>query len=349
MLKRFAMVAGCLVAMGSADAASRPSTVAEILEDRGDALIKLMASQGGGQGIIETADVFSGESCVKIIPMQLFERRLAGWNYRIVENPRVGEYRYIRFAWKAPGARGIMLQMHDDKDWNLRLTAGIDEQQWGTKFVAAAPPTKWTIVTRDLFAEFGERNITGLALTVFGQAPGYFDHIYLGRSIEELDGIDATNPDGTAVQLKPEELEQLWAGLAIEDASKSYRAFWKLVADPAQSVPFLRKRLLWPRSPEAAAQVKKWIVELEAAEFQVRENAYANLLAHLESALGQLKEAVQNAPPESQMRMERLLKIATAPRALGKMNRSQLASRILKTINNAESKALLEELAKASP
>src|SRR5215212_1989808 len=143
-------------------AASRPSTVAEILEDNGQALIPKLLDESGGRTTIDTTDFFSGTSCIKLMPMQLQQRNIPGWGYRIVEKPKVGEYRFIRFAWKAPGAKGVMLQMHDQKDWNLRLTAGVDEPQWGTKFVAPQPPTKWTLVTRDLFAEFGEHTITGL-------------------------------------------------------------------------------------------------------------------------------------------------------------------------------------------
>src|SRR5205823_5479212 len=121
-----------------------------------------------------------------------FQRNLPGWNYRITQRPKAGEYRFLRFAWKADGARGIMLQLHDEKDWNIRFTAGVDAYNWGTKFVAATPPPQWTVVTRDLFQEFGERTIKGIALTVFDGKAGYFDHIYFARTIEDLDRIDTT-------------------------------------------------------------------------------------------------------------------------------------------------------------
>src|SRR5205085_656395 len=104
---------------------------------------------------------------------------------------------------------------------------------------------KWTVITRDLFADFGQRTIQGMALTVFGTQPGYFDHIYFGRNIEELDAIDATGlSDGSAPVLKPEDLDRLWGQLGGEDAPKSYLAFWTLVAAPEQSVPFLKEHLL---------------------------------------------------------------------------------------------------------
>jgi hypothetical protein len=240
-----------------------------------------------------------------------------------------------------------MLQMHDLKDWNLRLTAGIDEPQWGTKFVAPTPPQKWTIVTRDLFADFGERTITGIALTVFGQQPGHFDHIYFARSIEELDGIDATISSDTPPQLKPEDLDRLWSNLASDDAAKTYAAVWNLAASPAQSVPFLRKTLLWPRSPEARDLIDRWIIELEADEFRVRDKAFQNLEQHVEAAVEQLKKNLPDAPPESQIRIQELLKLAYS----GGQNslRTQQAMRLLKHLRTPEATAVLEELSKIAP
>jgi hypothetical protein len=340
--QRFLSIVLCL-GTGSALGASRPSTVAELLEDGGENLIRQMLSQQGGVGGIEFADVYSGQSAVKITPMQLYQRELAGWAYKIVEKPKVGEYRFIRFAWKAPGATGIMLQMHDEKDWNLRLTAGVDEPNWGSKFVATKPPEKWTVVTRDLFADFKERKIQGIALTVFGQQPGYFDHIYFGRNIEELDAIDATGLSAAPL-LKPEDLERLWGQLVGDDAPKAYLAFWTLVAAPQQAVPFLRQQLLGTDSPETKAQIKKWIAQLESDQFLVRDQAFRSLQQHLEAAIDLLKAEVKDAPPESQMRIEELLKSASAS---DKPNRSQQARKVLKNIDTAEAKAVLKELGEA--
>jgi hypothetical protein len=347
MVKGLSLLLVCLIVCASAHAASRPSTVAEILEDDGATLITKLQDESGGRSIADSTDLFSGRSSLRVMPMQLQQRVIPNWRYRITEHPKIGEYRFIRFAWKAPGAKGVMLQMHDIKDWNLRLTAGIDEPKWGTKFVAPVPPQKWTVVTRDLFADFGERTITGIALTVFGQQPGYFDHIYLARTIEELDAIDATAYSEAPPQLKPEDLERLWGDLASDDASKTYAAYWKLAAAPAQSVSFLRKTLLWPRSPEAKGLIERWIIELEADEFRVRDNAFRNLEQHVEAAVDQLKMALPTAMPESQMRIEELLKFAS----LGGKDtvRAQQARRLLKQMRMPEASAVLDELSKEHP
>jgi hypothetical protein len=78
---------------------------------------------------------------------------------------------------------------------------------------------------------------------------------------------------------------------------EAYKAMWMLVSVRQQSVPFLRQNLFWSKSPEGMEQVRKWIVELEADRFLVRERAYINLQQHLEDAVGQLKEAIPQARP----------------------------------------------------
>jgi hypothetical protein len=240
-----------------------------------------------------------------------------------------------------------MLQMHDEKDWRVRLTAGIDQYNWGTKFVAAKPPTKWTVVTCDLFKEFGgqERTIEGIALTVFGGQAGFFDHIYLGRTVEDLDRIDATGLRGAAPKLNDEALARLWRELNDEDASKAYLAFWTLANRADQSVPFITKALAWPRSAEAAAQVKKWIRQLDADGFEDREGAMRELADHMEAAVGPLKDELEMAAsPEVRRRIEQLLasvkdKPATATRA-------ETAVRLLRYADTAEARQWLAEFAK---
>jgi len=108
-------------------------------------------------------------------------------------------------------------------------------------------------------------------------------------------------------------------------------------------VPFLRQNLLWSKSPQGMEQIRKWIVELEADQFLVRERAFINLQQHLEDAGGQLKEALPQAAPESQARIEKLLKIA-GERA-GKSARRENALRVLKNIDTPQAKALLKDLA----
>jgi len=109
-------------------------------------------------------------------------------------------------------------------------------------------------------------------------------------------------------------------------------------------VPFLRENLLWSSSPQAKAQIKKWIFELESDQFLVRDQAFRSLQQHLEAAADQLKSQLPQAPPESQMRIEELLKSSNAG---CKPSRAQQAQKVLKNIGTAEAKAVLKELAEA--
>src|SRR3954470_5205422 len=96
-----------------ASVANRRPAVAALLEDNADALLPLLTNPTGdpGEGHVERVTVFSGRSAVRIVPLQRFHPHVPGWNYRIVEKPAAaGEYRYVRWAWKADGCAGTMVQ-----------------------------------------------------------------------------------------------------------------------------------------------------------------------------------------------------------------------------------------------
>jgi hypothetical protein len=50
-----------------------------------------------------------------------------------------------------------------------------------------------TLVTRDLYADFGEFTFTGLALSAIDGQGAVFDHIYLGRTVDDLDTVKPGN------------------------------------------------------------------------------------------------------------------------------------------------------------
>lgn len=303
--------------LSTASAQPKKNAVVELLEDDGEVLIKQFTNPGGEGGVasVEKDIIYSGKSGIKIIPLQRYHPSLAGWAYRIVANPKPGEYRYLRLAWKGSGCSGIMVQFAHANMWELRYTAGINQYGWATKFVSDKAPTDWTVVTCDMYKDFGERTITGMALTVFGGQAGYFDHIYLGRTIEDLDRIDATGlSKGKPVELTNAEMNLHWKELGGTDAPKAYLAFWSLVAASKRAVPFLEKQLLASKGKVDAKQLQKWIDELDHAKFSVREHASRNLSHHLEEAAPLLENQLKQPPSlEVQLRIEKLLAMRKGP------------------------------------
>lgn len=312
---------------------AKPAAVVELFEDDADQLLKLLTNPGDGpgNGEAETKEVFSGKQSLKITQYQRFHRKLPGWNHAIRAKPAPGEYRFLRFAWKTGGSDSLMLQLHDVLDWNIRYTAGPNPHGWATRFLADKAPDAWTLMTIDLFKDFGERNLTGIAFTINGGA-GYFDHVYLGRTIDDLDRIDASGLAGKQLRLEAPQLERLWLELIADDAAKKYRAYWTLVAGGPDSEAFLRAKLTPPKTsgPESK-QILDWIAKLDADNFAVREKAMAELKKRLQAAVPLLEDALAGSPSEEmRRRLESMLSSRPGDDA-NRLRRAQ-ALRVLEAI-----------------
>lgn len=331
--------------------------VAELLEDNGDDLLPKLTNPTGcpGEGHIEKEAPFSGTSCLRIVPMQRYEPRIPGWEFLIREAPKAGEFRYLRFAWKCRGSTGIMLQMHDLTDWHIRYTAGANKHGWMTQFVAEKPPEGWTVVTVDLFKDFGERTIRGLALTCFDGEAGYFDHIYLGRSLAELDRIDASGlADAPPRDWTVAELEEKWQEASSTDAADAYRGFWTLVHAKG-SPQFLAGKLKSIQEKVGAATLKKWLAELDHDDFATREKASANLADSLDTAADLLEaELARTTSVEVEFRLKNILSKRPAPSAgpaagngsLSPLGPVEKAFRILEFTRAPAAKEVLTELSR---
>jgi hypothetical protein len=160
----------------------------ELFSDDVELLIAQLGD-GGGRLTAETNDRYSGKAAARVTPDQKHSGSVPGWNYRIAEFPQPGEYRYIRFAWKKLGGKRMLLQICDGGNWGRRYEAG-EKQDWQPAIhLTDDLPVEWTVVTRDLFKDFGPIRINGIALSPRDGEAGLFDHILLGRTIEDLDKI----------------------------------------------------------------------------------------------------------------------------------------------------------------
>lgn len=166
---------------------------------------------------------FSGTHSLRVVGGSAENGRLTGLDTWIAEQPRNGQYRFLVFAWKKEGGNRILLQLaHEGRfaehiaqlfqpgerpgrkrigpfdpkrqleDRGLRYgfsyDAGTEPPQTNAPLrLDAKIPDKWVLMTRDLFADFGPINLTGLALGCPDGNAAFFDHIYLARTPQDVE------------------------------------------------------------------------------------------------------------------------------------------------------------------
>jgi putative membrane-bound dehydrogenase-like protein len=154
-----------------------------ILVDENLELIEAL-NEGSGKAEFIRADKHFGQVSLRVTPPQRFSPLIKGWKFRVRKNPKPGEYRYLRFAWKSADAHGVMLELAADGRWPpverpvRRYHAGRNTTGWQSVEISPSPPREWTVVTRDLWKDFGDFTLTGIAPTTMG-GDTLFDRIEL--------------------------------------------------------------------------------------------------------------------------------------------------------------------------
>lgn len=175
----------------------------EVFEDS-DQFAALL-TEGPGQAAIDGGQKYSGAKSLRVTPEQKVNPKLPNLGVAIRENPGPGEYRYLQFAWKKQGGESICLQLNHDGAWgpapggrpeaSFRYHAGPGGECYGASVpVSQELPGEFVLVTRDLFADFGEFTLTGLAFSPVDGENAYFDHIYLARDRQEFDLAPPKSP-----------------------------------------------------------------------------------------------------------------------------------------------------------
>lgn len=176
-------------ALGRIDAPARGPR-AELFEDNDSLFLAQLSNRIGMKEGREVKDRYSGDKCVRI--KEACENyHVRGWRFPIVEKPLEGQYRFLRFAWKKAGGDGIALGLHLEGGKSSYFEAG-KPIQYGKRL--GNLPTEWTVVTLDLYKEVGKGTLTGLALHPIGGGSALFDHIYLGRTLGDLDATPDKPP-----------------------------------------------------------------------------------------------------------------------------------------------------------
>jgi hypothetical protein len=166
----------------------RPPARQVLFDDNAD-FIKLLVD-GGGTARIDTKNTYQGTSALRVTPPQRYSARIKGWDFRIREKPGPGEYRYLRLAWKTDGAKGVLIELADNGRWPpadkplRRYYSGKNTTNWQATKVSNRAPTDWTVITRDLWKDFGDFTLTGIAPTAMGGAV-LFDQVELKKNLED--------------------------------------------------------------------------------------------------------------------------------------------------------------------
>jgi WD40 repeat protein len=148
-------------------------------------------------------------------------------------------------------------------------------------------------------------------------------------------------------KLTDKQLDALWADLASQDATKAYRAVWRLSAASNQTVLFLSDQLRPITAPDAA-KLARLLADLGDEDFTIRERASLELDACVETVVPALRKALERKPSsEARKRIEDLLDNLSGwspPRLRGCRSLE-----VLEHLGTAQAKEVLERLAKGAP
>jgi|RhiMethySRZTD1v2_1073278.scaffolds.fasta_scaffold81877_2 hypothetical protein len=348
-----------LIVPALAAAADKPAVV-ELFEDDADTLIPQLTMGGisGGEEVraaIETEDVFCGKAALRVSPAQRFNPDMKGWSFPIVEKPKEGEYRYLRFAWKKLDAGPIMIQFcsRDPQDWGHRYHAG-GGPPWSAREVSAHAPAEWTVLTCDLFKDFGAFTLGGIAFTPLHGGDGLYDHVLLGRTVADLDRATTAALNKTkAKALSDARLKQLWVELGSPDEMVSSSAVWSLVAGRREAIPYLIKSVKIPErkgapTPVDAATVRPLIEDLNHFRYLTREAAADELFRLGDGVLPHLRKAAESADGQAKARLTDVINQWVARTGLDDVRLRRCAA-VLRRVDAPEARELLTRIEKALP
>jgi hypothetical protein len=229
---------------GTALTAERPG-VLTIFED--DPKFASNLNRGAGQVEITDDNPFSGRVSLKVTADAGDNSRMPDLDATISDQPKLGQFRYVLFAWKQATGSRVQIQFANDgrlgeliaqmgrradqlrgrpargtsrfdgppDDRGLRhgyaYDAGNQRQDAGAPLrLHGAMPKDWQLHMRDLFGDFGSFNLTGLALSCVDGEAAWFDHIYLARTPQDMEfaRTHLVNPIPPAPTFDPSVIDQ---------------------------------------------------------------------------------------------------------------------------------------------
>lgn len=141
------------------------------------------------------------------------------------------------------------------------------------------------------------------------------------------------------------ELRRWWAALGDVDPTAAYKAVWRFVAVPDQTLPFLADTLQPVKAPNPAT-VARLVEELDSSQFQTREKASRELGRFGEAAASALRNAKRDGISlEKKRRIDNLLARLADPIPSPEQLRALRAMAVLEQIGGPETRKLFTRLA----
>ncbi len=226
----------------------RPPGVLPLLED--DPVSVAAFETRVGAAFLDWRDAFRGTASLRVANGEAAAARVPGLEVAIRRQPRHGEYRFLRFAWRqVSGGRvglrlahdGVFGALVDRPQATFAFDAGPGPATWpAARRIDSASPREWRVVTRDLAADFGSFTLTGWACRSPDGGHAAIDHVYLARTLEDFDRIRVVPPP--APSLRDAALERTVATRTVESPER-YDELVRVVA-PEFSVSGLWKNEL---------------------------------------------------------------------------------------------------------
>ncbi|HEY2250559.1 MAG TPA: NPCBM/NEW2 domain-containing protein, partial [Planctomycetaceae bacterium] len=189
-------------------------------------------NQGTGQGALDMTEKYAGTGSLFVTPQDRNNPSLPGWNLAIRAEPHPGEFRYLRFAWKKHGGNQLGLHLAQHGEFaptdlaNSKESRRYEGGRETTKDYGLAirlrdqPLNQWQTETRDLWADFGPVDVSGLRFVCGDGEAAWFDHIYFARTPQDLDRVSnrLKNPPPDPIANLPPDLKANIERAAVEPA-----------------------------------------------------------------------------------------------------------------------------------
>jgi hypothetical protein len=166
-----------------------PGATIELVDEKPE-VVDALAKGSGTSKVLEwtTVDRYSGRGALRIVN-GLRSGPLGSLKATLVDMPAAEQqYRYLRFAIRQIGGTQLRIALTTDNNIPV-VSYNFGKRQAEKKEIQIAdfPPSKWTVHTRDAWADCGQLTspaILGLLIETDGEA--LIDFVYLGRSVREL-------------------------------------------------------------------------------------------------------------------------------------------------------------------